>query len=183
MPVKPSAIVYGTGISAVIFPGTRERRSRVFYGDYLPVINPPMLTKSPSRSGRIGIQRRTPRLSNTKFPSNNLRSRRAADLTPVKIDNHGSRLSISEIPELTAVNSAYFRDELRTALSASPTVIEIDLSQTRFLDSSGLGVLFALYRACIRDTGVTIRLLNPRPEIEQLLELTQLRQLYEVVRR
>jgi anti-anti-sigma factor len=101
----------------------------------------------------------------------------------MRIDHLGPCLSISEIPELTAVNSAHFRDELRTALSASPKVIEIDLSQTRFMDSSGLGVLFALYRASIQDKGVTMRLLNPRPEIEELLELTQMWQLYEVVRR
>jgi len=51
------------------------------------------------------------------------------------------------------------------------------------VDSSGLGALFALYRATAQRNGVILRLLNPRPEIQQLLELTQMQQLFEIVRR
>lgn len=101
----------------------------------------------------------------------------------MKIENQGQCLVISEIPELTAWNSSSFRDEVGAVLPASPSVIEIDLSQTRFVDSSGLGALFALYRAVAQRNGVTLRLLNPRPEIQQLLELTQMQQLFEIVQR
>jgi anti-sigma B factor antagonist len=101
----------------------------------------------------------------------------------MKIEHQGERLCVSEIPELTAVNSADFRDEVRSALRDSSAVIEIDLSQTRFVDSSGLGALFALYRTAAKREGTALRLLNPIPEIEQLLELTQMHHLFEVVRR
>ena len=101
----------------------------------------------------------------------------------MKIEKQGQQLSISDIPELTAVNSAHFRDEVRAALPTSPAVIEIDLSQTRFVDSSGLGALFALHRATAQRDGVILRLLNPRPEIQQLLELTQMQQLFEIIQR
>jgi anti-sigma B factor antagonist len=101
----------------------------------------------------------------------------------MKIENQGDCLTVSEIPELTAANSALFRDEVRSALSGSPSVIEINLSQTRFMDSSGLGALFALYRATAQNGGLVLRLLNPIPEIEQLLELTQMQQLFEIVKR
>jgi anti-sigma B factor antagonist len=101
----------------------------------------------------------------------------------MKIDNQKQCLSISEIPELTAANSANFRDQVQSALKDSPSVIEINLSQTRFMDSSGLGALFALYRATAQRKGVILRLLNPAPEIQQLLELTQMQQLFEIVRR
>ena len=101
----------------------------------------------------------------------------------MKIENQGQCLSISDIPELTAVNSAHFRDEVRAILPGAPSVIEIDLSQTRFLDSSGLGALFALYRSTRQGEGVTMRLLNPTREVQQLLELTQMQQLFEIVRR
>jgi anti-sigma B factor antagonist len=101
----------------------------------------------------------------------------------MKIESKGECLSISEIPELTAVNSAVFRDEVSFALKPSQTVIEINLSQTRFMDSSGLGALFALYRATAQRDDLVLRLLNPVPEIEQLLELTQMQQLFEIVRR
>jgi anti-sigma B factor antagonist len=101
----------------------------------------------------------------------------------MKIENLGSSLSISDIPELTSVNSGRFRDEVRAVLAESPPLIEIDLSATRFMDSSGLGALFALYRATTAREGVILRLINPRPEIQQLLELTQMQQLFEIVQR
>jgi anti-sigma B factor antagonist len=101
----------------------------------------------------------------------------------VKIEKMGECLSISEIQELTAVNSASFRDNVQTALGGSPAVVEVNLSQTRFMDSSGLGALFALYRSTAQRNGVVLRLVNPKPEIQQLLELTQMQQLFEIVRR
>lgn len=101
----------------------------------------------------------------------------------MKIENQGQCLVISEIPELTAWNSSNFRDEIGAILPGSPSVIEIDLSDTRFMDSSGLGALFALYRSVAERNGATLRLLNPRPEIQQLLELTQMQQLFEIVQR
>lgn len=99
----------------------------------------------------------------------------------MKIHNEGQAMLVSDIPELTAVNSGSFRDEIHAAMPDSPTVIEIDLSKTRFVDSSGLGALFALYRAVGDSAGTSLRLLNPTPEIRQLLELTQMEQLFEIV--
>ena len=99
------------------------------------------------------------------------------------IRTNGQTLTISDIAELTAVNSGAFRDEVTAALGNSPAVIEIDLSKTRFLDSSGLGALFALYRTAGTSSGLTLRLLNPTPEVRQLLELTQMQQLFEIVQR
>jgi anti-sigma B factor antagonist len=100
----------------------------------------------------------------------------------MKIEQEGERLNVSEIHELTAVNSSSFRDEISSALTGSTVVIEIDLSKTQFMDSSGLGALFALYRSTVKRDGLVLRLLNPVPEIEQLLELTQMQQLFEIVR-
>ena len=99
------------------------------------------------------------------------------------IRNEGQTLKISDIAELTAVNSGSFREDVTAALRDSPTVIEIDLAQTRFMDSSGLGALFALYRTVGEASGTALRLLNPTPEIQQLLELTQMQQLFEIVQR
>ena len=108
-------------------------------------------------------------------------------LTPtvlMKIEHEGNNLRVSDIAELNAVNASSFRDEVRAAMPADPESIEIDLSQTRFVDSSGLGALFALYKAANNNRdGVILRLLNPRPSIQQLFELTQLHQLFEITRR
>lgn len=103
----------------------------------------------------------------------------------MKIEHDGNNLRISDIAELNAINASSFRDEVRAAMPASPDMIEIDLSQTRFVDSSGLGALFALYKAANTNghDGVTLRLINPRPSIQQLFELTQLHQLFEISKR
>lgn len=98
----------------------------------------------------------------------------------MKIENTGQTLRISELPELTAVNSNQFREEVRASLPPALETIEIDLSQTQFVDSCGLGALFALYR--IAETqGISLRLLNPPPTVQQLFELTQMHQLFEIV--
>jgi anti-sigma B factor antagonist len=101
----------------------------------------------------------------------------------MKILSQGQTLNVSDLAELTAVNSGAFREEVTAALAEAPAVIEIDLSKTRFVDSSGLGALFALYRTAGKSGETILRLLNPTPEIQQLLELTQMRQLFEIVQR
>ncbi len=101
----------------------------------------------------------------------------------MRIQNIDQTLSISDIVELTAVNSGTFRLDVNAAIVELPAVIEIDLSKTRFLDSSGLGALFALYRTAGEAGGATLRLINPPNEIRQLLELTQMQQLFEIVQR
>ena len=103
----------------------------------------------------------------------------------MKIEHDGNNLRVSDIAELNAVNASSFREEVRAAMPKAPETIEIDLSQTRFVDSSGLGALFALYKAAHNghENGVTLRLVNPKPSIQQLFELTQLHQLFEISRR
>lgn len=101
----------------------------------------------------------------------------------MKIEYEGNILHVSDIAELNAINAASFRDEVRAAMPQEPATIEIDLSQTRFVDSSGLGALFALYKSANHHDGTTLRLLNPRPSIQQLFELTQLHRLFEITQR
>jgi anti-sigma B factor antagonist len=102
----------------------------------------------------------------------------------MRIKHEGKKMSVSEIPELSVVNSGSFRQEVQAAMPDELSTIEIDLSQTRFVDSCGLGALFALYNSAGPDTrGVTLRLLNPSPPVQQLFELTQMHQLFEIIRR
>ena len=104
----------------------------------------------------------------------------------MKIQNEGEVLSVTEIQELSAANSTVFRDEVQAAMPPSLNALEIDLSQTRFVDSCGLGALFALYKvACGRNgnAGIAMRVLNPTPPVQQLFELTQMHHLFEIVKR
>jgi anti-sigma B factor antagonist len=59
--------------------------------------------------------------------------------------------------------------------------IDIDLSQTTFLDSCGLGALVALQKTASDRQG-TLRLLNPQPPVEQILELTRMDRILEIVK-
>jgi len=102
----------------------------------------------------------------------------------MKIQQQKNTLYLSELKELNAANSGSFRDEVRAVLPEGLQTIEIDLSQTVFLDSCGLGALVALYKtACSRSTSgpVTVRLLNPVPHVQQIFELTRMHRLFEIV--
>jgi anti-anti-sigma factor len=99
----------------------------------------------------------------------------------MKIENDGVKMRITELGELSADNSIQFRKDIHAAFSPSLSVIEIDLSHTRFVDSCGLATLCGLHRnAATR--GISLRLLNPAPNVRQLLELTQVYQLFQIDR-
>ena len=99
----------------------------------------------------------------------------------MKIENQGEVLRISELAELGAANANAFRDEARAALSDVQKYIEVDLSKTDFIDSCGLGALIALHKtACARKGAV--RLVNPRPSVLQVLELTRMHQLFQITK-
>lgn len=100
----------------------------------------------------------------------------------MKLQIQGDTLHITDVRELGAVNADALRDEARSAMTAAQKDIEIDLSQTAFLDSCGLGALIALHKtACLR-RGM-VRLLNPAPTVQQVLELTHLHRIFEIVRK
>jgi anti-sigma B factor antagonist len=102
----------------------------------------------------------------------------------MKITHTGDTLNISELKDLCAVNSDNFRSEVCRSLPSSVKTIEVDLSNTRFVDSCGLGALIGVYKTASRGNGgVTVRLVNPSPPIQQIFELTRLHRLFEVVQR
>ena len=99
----------------------------------------------------------------------------------MKLQNDGNVLRISAIKELSAANSNAFRDEARRAFGNGQTNIEIDLSQTTVVDSCGLGALVALHKTAATRGGA-LRLLNPNPAIQQILELTRMYRIFEVIK-
>jgi anti-sigma B factor antagonist len=100
----------------------------------------------------------------------------------MKLEIKGGVLSVSEIKELDGADSLC--QQVRTALPDSVQAIEIDLSQTEFLDSGGLGELIALQKMALQQCGqASVRVLNPPPPIEQLLELTRLQRLFPILKR
>ncbi len=100
----------------------------------------------------------------------------------MKIASQSEILLVSELEELGAANANAFRDEVRGALTDEHQKIEIDLSDTTFVDSSGLGALISLLKS-MNNRGGQVRLLSPTPPVEQILELTRMHRLFEVVKK
>lgn len=99
----------------------------------------------------------------------------------MKMQIQGETLRITDIRELGAANSNDFRDKARAALTEAQRNIDIDLSQTMFLDSCGLGTLVSLHKTTCSRKGM-LRLINPTPGVQQILELTRMHRLFEIVK-
>ena len=99
----------------------------------------------------------------------------------MKMEVSNDTVRITGMTELGAANSGAFRDWVRSSIRNGQRNIEVDLSQTTFIDSCGLGALIALHKtACSREG--TLRLLNPQPSVQQVLQLTRMHRLFEIVR-
>ncbi len=100
----------------------------------------------------------------------------------MKIFSVGTTLRITDVNELNAITAPTLRDNVRAALKPETTAVELDLSDTRFLDSSGLGALIALQKTMSTRQG-TVSIINPTNTVVQVLELTRLHRVLEVIHR
>ena len=100
----------------------------------------------------------------------------------MNIQRHPGWLSVSGIFELTSANADAFHSAVATALGTDLQTVEIDLSHTRTLDAAALGALLSLYQTANRagSPSVTFRLTNPRPAVQQIIELARLHHLFEL---
>ena len=99
----------------------------------------------------------------------------------MKFKIRGETLRVAEIRELGAGNFQDFRNQVHAALPETSRHIEIDLSQTSFLDSCGLGALLSLRKIAISRNG-TVRLLNPTPRVQRLFDVTRMHKIFQIVR-
>ena len=94
---------------------------------------------------------------------------RDADTTTVAL--HG---------EIDVLNVDQVRMALTEAIAAGPAQIIVDLGDLSFIDSTGLGALvFGFQRA--RDTGIGFRLARPTRGVHQVLVLSGLLEVVELV--
>lgn len=100
----------------------------------------------------------------------------------MKMQVEGETLHISNVKALGITNSDEFRDQARAALTPGQKNIDIDLSEMSHLDSCGLGTLISLQKTTSSRKG-TVRLLNPKPGVQQILELTRMHRIFEIVKR
>ncbi len=98
----------------------------------------------------------------------------------MKLDLDGDTVKVSAVRQLGAANANAFRDWVRGSMNPEHINIDIDLSETTFLDSCGLGALVALHKTVCSRQG-TLRLLKPQPPVLQILQLTRMNQIFQVV--
>ncbi len=102
----------------------------------------------------------------------------------MKILQLDGTLNACEIQQLGAANAELFQEEMQAAMSPELKAIEVDFTDTSFLDSHGLGALLLVHKtACNRHGDVPLRLLNPQPSVQQILELTRMHRIFEIVKR
>ena len=99
----------------------------------------------------------------------------------MKIIRKGETLGVTGVQHLGAENASGFESALCAALKDRPQQIDIDLSETGFVDCGGVGALVAV-RNCARrhNARATIRLLNPARPAQRLLMLTGMDTLFAV---
>ncbi len=100
----------------------------------------------------------------------------------MKIEQRDDTLHVIGVRELNSAQATIVHEAVLEAVTDTVRHIEVDLSTTIFLDSCGLGALVAL-RKLVEPRGGVVRLLNPAPPVRQLLELTRLYRVLEVVKR
>ena len=88
----------------------------------------------------------------------------------------GKTIEVSCVRDLGGANAQVFRDEVLDAQQTATDSLDLDLSQTRSLDSHGLGALLHLQKAF-----KNVRLRNPTPQVLQLLELTRMESRFDIV--
>jgi anti-sigma B factor antagonist len=98
----------------------------------------------------------------------------------MKTELQDDTVRVSAIKELAAANANAFRDWVCEAMTPNQKNIDIDLSETALVDSCGLGTLISLHRTACSRNG-TLRLLNPLPPVKQILQLTRMDHVFEVV--
>lgn len=81
--------------------------------------------------------------------------------------------------EISAPNAARFRDDVRGAVTTRHHRLELDMSKTTFIDSSGLGALISIHKLLCSHGGM-LCILNPTSPVLQILELTRMNRLFEI---
>ncbi len=80
---------------------------------------------------------------------------------------------------LDAHNSNELKDTIQKHLDKGDTRLVIDLSQVRFIDSSGLGALLSGYKNANLHQGKMV-LAQLQPRVESMFELTRLNRVFDI---
>ncbi|MEI6175612.1 MAG: STAS domain-containing protein [Verrucomicrobiota bacterium] len=98
----------------------------------------------------------------------------------MNIERKDTTLHVSNIHELTAGTAPEVKNQLRLNFADGLIHIDCDCSNLDFVDSSGLGALISMQKLA-NERGGKLRLLSLKPSVVQVLELTRLHRVFEIV--
>lgn len=90
------------------------------------------------------------------------------------------KAALIKIPtRLDASNSLPFKDKMNELVDKGYVNLLVDLSQTNFIDSSGLGALVGKISTC-RKNGGDVKLISPTQRVIEILQITNLDKILKI---
>jgi len=89
------------------------------------------------------------------------------------VDGHGQTVTIRVVGELVASSCEALRDFVIGVVARNPRKVILNMSETPFIDTSGLGVLVGL-RATLKARRIEFELANPSERVVNVFRLTRL---------
>ncbi len=102
-----------------------------------------------------------------------------AELLRVEVETQGTTTIARLIGSANMVVSTDLKDQLLDLVASQPQQLILDLSQLEFISSVGLSGIIAAHLRCRHHSG-TVKLAAPRPEILELLTVTNLTRLFPI---
>jgi len=88
-------------------------------------------------------------------------------------------LSVSDLDSLTGSNSSLFKDLVKIQLGDKLRFVDVDCSNVKLLDSTGLGALVSVHKVVAVRNG-KVRLNKVRPNVREILELMKFEEIFEI---
>ena len=98
----------------------------------------------------------------------------------IDIESTATCVRVSLMGELDTVDSGEVSRLLYDAATAGKPVVRLDLSGLTFADSSAISAILLCAQAAERN-GATLQIVNPRPRLQHLFDITGLSQAFNVM--
>ncbi|MEO8377436.1 MAG: STAS domain-containing protein [Candidatus Sumerlaeota bacterium] len=88
------------------------------------------------------------------------------------VEGNQQKLTMKVIGEISAETTADLREAVFNLMSRQPQTIILELSETTFIDSMGIGALMGL-RTHLKKSACDFVVANPQPRVREVFELTR----------
>lgn len=103
------------------------------------------------------------------------------NLPPYVIEHSGDTLRLVFAGDISLKVTPQLKKDVEAALAQHEfSAVEVELSKTTFMDSTGISVLVILHKRS-RDKGAAMRLLRPSTQVRRILDLVQLATYFDIV--